>query len=465
MRRLLTGLGATFVIVLIVFALLIRFAITLNTENMIRRSEVCAASLEGWTEKIVSELSIYKQTMEQMYADDDEGMLEFMKTSYEASEDYPIGLYAGDDQGGYFDAAGWKPGDEYVVTERPWYTNGAKSETFEFGEPYIDSMLGKMCVSVSARMAYTKSTRVVAADVYMDVAEDIISDIVVQGNVDGIMLVSKDKKILVDSRNGTENLGLGLDELDSRFYNELEATIDSGANNMHKTKLSDGTYNFNMEYIDTADWYLVSYVNENTFAASLRKMERITIGALLVVMAVLLVSLRWFSKTVVTLGKRAATDPLTGLANREGFEGLVKEFLQDKHDGGLLILLDLDHFKNINDSLGHPEGDKVLKLFADTLRQDFNRHDDLPARIGGDEFAVFVERNLTNDQIETMVSHFVTHAREIFKDYQDYGLSVSVGAARAGADDDYQTLYKNTDRVLYDVKEGGRNGYKIHKED
>ena len=91
--------------------------------------------------------------------------------------------------------------------------------------------------------------------------------------------------------------------------------------------------------------------------------------------------------------ENAAREKLTGLLNREGFEKHMEEFLHSPHSLGVLILLDLDNFKKINDSLGHPQGDKVLKIFAGALKGVFRQHDYV-GRIGGDEFTVFIPNAL-----------------------------------------------------------------------
>ena len=99
------------------------------------------------------------------------------------------------------------------------------------------------------------------------------------------------------------------------------------------------------------------------------------------------------------LARRASVDPLTGLANRAGFSRRLREALAGLEEPGppgaprgpapALLLLDLDDFKTINDSLGHSSGDEVLRVVAERLRGCL-RPGDLAARLGGDEFAVLV---------------------------------------------------------------------------
>lgn len=91
--------------------------------------------------------------------------------------------------------------------------------------------------------------------------------------------------------------------------------------------------------------------------------------------------------------KEAANrDPLTGVLNRNAFESAVREYMEapESQRRGAMILLDIDNFKNVNDRLGHPEGDNVLRYVTKLLTATF-RQQDVIGRLGGDEFVVFVQ--------------------------------------------------------------------------
>lgn len=97
----------------------------------------------------------------------------------------------------------------------------------------------------------------------------------------------------------------------------------------------------------------------------------------------------------------AERDRLTGLYNRNGFERRAEEFLEADSPGGALLLLDLDDFKQINDREGHPEGDRVLQIFAQCLADSF-RKEDLIWRLGGDEFAVLLGNPVPEPAVRTI---------------------------------------------------------------
>lgn len=158
------------------------------------------------------------------------------------------------------------------------------------------------------------------------------------------------------------------------------------------------------------------------------------------------------------------TDLLTGLYNRRATEEKIQGFLE-KGTGGTLFLVDLDHFKSVNDWLGHPAGDQLLKETAQTFRAVF-RKEDVIGRIGGDEFAIFAVG--LRDQacvIERAKSlNQACSRRHQIPDGSYIQTSLSIGIAAAPLDgEDYKTLYQNSDKALYEAKRAGRNRYCFYR--
>lgn len=150
----------------------------------------------------------------------------------------------------------------------------------------------------------------------------------------------------------------------------------------------------------------------------------------------------------------AEFDVMTGLANRSQFQARLAEL--DTRPIGALLLADLDHFKQINDTYGHALGDECLKEAALRLR-DACAGAELVARIGGDEFAVLLGHDASPTQIETIAEQIVTEiARPFMRLGQSLTLGASVGIARAdGAP--APDLFKRADTALYAAKAAGRN--------
>ena len=161
--------------------------------------------------------------------------------------------------------------------------------------------------------------------------------------------------------------------------------------------------------------------------------------------------------------RQARTDPLTGLANRRGFEGSADQFLRPGHRDDRrfgLILLDLDQFKPINDRHGHATGDVVLCEIADRLT-GLVRPGDVVARLGGDEFAILVE-DVADNALAALAQRLVLAAqRPVSTAVGELSIGVSVGVATSTDGDDLAELASRADRALYEVKLSGRGTWKF----
>ena len=154
----------------------------------------------------------------------------------------------------------------------------------------------------------------------------------------------------------------------------------------------------------------------------------------------------------------AATDQLTGIANRRGFDETCKQWVGQAHRTFVLAVLDVDEFKRINDTHGHPVGDDVLRYVAQMLMQSF-RSDDLVARVGGDEFAVLAA-NLTLRQAAHRIGAVLAR---IATDDGKGGArplcipTLSCGLAEFSAGDTPARLFERADAAQYTAKRQGKN--------
>lgn len=161
----------------------------------------------------------------------------------------------------------------------------------------------------------------------------------------------------------------------------------------------------------------------------------------------------------------AEMDPLTLLSNRAGLEKKVKTSLKNEPGQGTMLIFDLDHFKLVNDELGHPVGDKVLEKFAGCLKSYF-RKNDIVARMGGDEFVVFIHSHIDADILSDKLEALLGTVRQELSSYYDrYGLSTSIGAAYVDQRiNSYDDLYKCADDGLYIAKRLGKDRFYINKD-
>lgn len=174
----------------------------------------------------------------------------------------------------------------------------------------------------------------------------------------------------------------------------------------------------------------------------------------------LTLKLRELSVANHKLADAASKDSLTGLLNRGAFAAAVEQRLreapvQPHMKPGVLLVIDADNFKSVNDRYGHDIGDEALRLIAAAIRSA-TRGEDVVGRLGGEEFAV----HLTDGDSATLVAERIRSAVQAAR-FAPRGrtcdLSVSIGGSEAGRLSTFADLYREADARLYEAKRGGRN--------
>ena len=169
------------------------------------------------------------------------------------------------------------------------------------------------------------------------------------------------------------------------------------------------------------------------------------------------------------LDHQAHHDPLTNLPNRLLFESRVRQILSDQRRNdqySAILFLDLDRFKNINDSLGHPVGDQLLRGIATRLTEQL-RDIDTVARLGGDEFIVLLPGLKHPNDAQMIAEKLLSSFNEPFlTDESELFISASIGTSIYPDDgDDVATLIKNADIAMYHSKLKGRNRVERYSND
>ena len=157
----------------------------------------------------------------------------------------------------------------------------------------------------------------------------------------------------------------------------------------------------------------------------------------------------------------ARFDELTGLPNRVSFRKEIGKMLKSAEDSSLaaLLFVDLDQFKQVNDTLGHPCGDQLLCMVADRMRE-LLRKDDFVARFGGDEFVVFQRGIKTNHDAADLARRIVERLSERYEvDNHQVEIGASVGIAMTQPGVGADGLLKNADMALYRAKASGRGTF------
>lgn len=182
-------------------------------------------------------------------------------------------------------------------------------------------------------------------------------------------------------------------------------------------------------------------------------------GILVTIVAVAALTMTREKKSKKELEDKADTDQLTGISNKIAAEKQIREYIeQNPKDQAVMIIMDIDNFKKINDTRGHAFGDEVIRQVGHQLKSMF-RISDVVGRMGGDEFVILLkninDKSLIEKECKMLENCF--HRFEV-GEYAKYTVTASLGAAIFPQDaQTYENLYKSADSALYTAKHRGKN--------
>lgn len=296
-----------------------------------------------------------------------------------------------------------------------------------------------------------------------------------------MILTGEGAVISYDAENSTG--GMAVESIGNNLFGKYKEEINSHkeasnvAADFKKGKsgcaeLDTGTSRWYMAYAPLAyNGWMVCYAIPSKSARSgyqfIRQYETILCLALALAVIVLIFALmRGVKKRQKELMEYANTDALTGLCNKEKTRNEIENWLEkaEEHSGiQAFCIMDVDFFKEVNDTYGHLVGDLVLQTIGDFLMHQF-RSGDILGRVGGDEFVIFMKN------VDT-VEHLKGKAKEITEgisklqipELKGKKLSASLGVSYVpDHGETYLDLYNHADIALYETKRKGKNGYTIY---
>ena len=255
---------------------------------------------------------------------------------------------------------------------------------------------------------------------------------------------------------------------------EVKKDFTVGADGLMKIRIGND-YNSDryLAYIDMGlnDWmicYVIPVSEAQKSYNFVRRYELIfTIGFCVMVSMLFLwgfVKNRSKDKQLI---QAAETDALTSAYNKRSTEERIHNVLQEHpQEPGTFVIMDVDHFKEVNDIYGHITGDKVLHKFGEVLHEHF-REGDIVGRIGGDEFVVYMRKTDSREVAVSRIESLIKKVEELsFTEMNGKNITISAGMAFAPEHGTgYLDLYKNADTALYKTKQNGRDGYNIYEEE
>lgn len=343
-----------------------------------------------------------------------------------------------------------------------------------FSVPLADqegSSAGMLCASYSAQ----RFGRLLLQDNYRDSAFSLLTDS--KGN---LLFSSSNQDIFVPDSTSDEDKRIVPSPtfFDEASSEKIRASMARREHNLYQIAHNGIDYVLVQTPIEQNNWMLFCMIptdslgEDYAFITQLRHIQLICIVAILTIISLILILMllrEWhrLSRENTVLAVRANTDSMTGLLNQGTTSATISEALI-RHEGeGVLLLLDLDNLKGINDTLGHPIGDRAILLLSELLQSIFSSASVI-GRIGGDEFMVYMScpgsREDVRRQIQALQRQMHTTMRAQMQLNEEFPLHCSVGAAYAKPGDDYNSLYSRADIALYHVKHHGKDGYSFFED-
>ncbi|WP_195268128.1 sensor domain-containing diguanylate cyclase [Eubacterium sp. 1001713B170207_170306_E7] len=294
-----------------------------------------------------------------------------------------------------------------------------------------------------------------------------------------VYIVNKDGKVIaMDSRYSGNGYSVDFYDYYSRFTFGHGASLDSvredfdrGSSGVHLLKNSSDALYLAYEPIGYNGWFLCYVVPQESAQQSYAFIREYEVALSLFVVAGLIILLSVMQyinvKDRKQLVAKAETDAMTGLLNAVSTREAINGWLSGEQTRGMqaLIMLDIDKFKDVNDTYGHAVGDAALRRSAELLRQHF-RESDVVGRVGGDEFIIFMKNIPDGCVVEKQLSRLCEAFHRLhIAEAPGLRLTCSAGAALVPGDGmDFESLYKKADEAMYRVKRGSRDGFHIYKE-
>lgn len=209
-------------------------------------------------------------------------------------------------------------------------------------------------------------------------------------------------------------------------------------------------------------FYIFNYHYESHLYFNIK--QSLAAYVLSIIVIIIIYSLRFSNyESQKQLQNLVKIDQLTGLSNKTSTKFLVQEYLNFKKDHSFhaLFILDIDNFKELNDTLGHFVGDSFLQEIAKILKNTF-RSDDIVGRFGGDEFVILMKNVKDVNVIEQKAVQVQERFKLLIKNYNNVNCTCSIGIAVDSVElKSYFSLFKVADIALYNCKYSGKDRYKI----
>ncbi len=403
-----------------------------------------------------------------------EKSLELLATMSENSTMNRMVIIAPDGTGYYLDGSQW-PVDSYDFFQKA--LGGERA----FSKPVASNLDGELCIVLAAPILRDgEVVGVLGGSCKLSTLADMLLEDDYSGS--GVVLITdSDGSVIAYVSDETTS---ELVTYKTNFFNQLynikmgrakprtEVISDLKSQGRALTSITYRKRKYYMAYqpLDINEWMLCYITPRSVARGPYNFITRygviLCVTLVLGMSALLLNVLLSTNRTQTELLEMGQSDLLTGMLNKKSTEEMIQQWLDSEQRIGLqaFVMIDIDHFKEVNDTFGHAVGDEILRGVSNIIRQEF-REGDILGRLGGDEFCILM-KNIVSDtnaiaKVRKLHESIRTHT---FKDMGENGhVTCSIGVSYAPMyGNSFEELYHTADEALYKTKKGGRDGFNIY---
>ena len=367
------------------------------------------------------------------------------------------------------------PLDSFDPTSRPWYGGAALNPSMAvWTDPYVFFTSQQLGITVSrAVIRDGELIGVVGVDIELGSLSDFLSNLEI-AHVGGTVLLDRNSTVLAHPDSGLLQAPEGdgfrpvsILELSDSYAQSATAAFLSG-DRRSGDRIQDFVDDdrgpsrvvFETVELGSVDWLLSVYTPNGSLAAELaeaRSQERIlSIVAGVLTILLLAMFLLPATKKIDDLARSATTDHLTGIANRRSIM-LEARQLAAADCARAIGMLDVDHFKQVNDKYGHQVGDEVLRTVVERLRAGLSENGEI-GRVGGEEFLILLPESSVDEALKTFERlRSMVRRVPIETKAGEIAVTVSIGIATTSRSQSWDTLLSVADTALGDAKHAGRD--------
>lgn len=357
----------------------------------------------------------------------------------------------------------------YDARKRPWYTTAISQDNFVITNPYVNASTNRLCISLAIPIYQNDAIKgVLGLDIQIDTLQQFAQSLEYGQDLDfyiinskGMILINPDLELVgTDFYSIFDNLN-NKEEIKSSIYSQMnlnnQGTIDL-------KELSGQYILMSYNYLPEYDWKVVSLNNPAIVKENLKQLSltSLSIGGLQLLFLILLIAAAYSIFSFVrkrNLHHLYTHDMLTGLPNRNFLDKIFHENYISSSQGttNTLLLIDIDNFKFINDTLGRNVGDTALTTVASILKNCLNE-DDLIIRLESDEFAI-LSKSSTIQKAKSLAEKLqkLVYESPIKADNYSFDLSISIGVTAAESTIGMQKFFSLADVALHTAKDQGKN--------